>query len=200
MERNNQQDLIFATNNENKVKEIKKLIPQNIKLLSLKRVGIEEDIPETGKTLQENALQKARYVYEKTGKDCFADDTGLQVEALNGAPGVYSARYAGEEKNADKNMDKLLSEMKGKTNRKANFTTVIALILNGKEYLFEGSVQGEIAHSKSGNEGFGYDPVFIPDEYAPKTFADIPLDEKNKISHRARAINKLVEFLKENQF
>jgi len=195
MERNTQQDLIFATNNENKVKEIKKLLPENINLLSLKDVGIVEDIPETGETLRENALQKASYVYEKTGKNCFADDTGLQVDALNGAPGVYSARYAGEEKNAGKNMDKLLLELQNVKNRKANFTTVIALILNGKEYLFEGKVNGAIALAKSGKEGFGYDPVFIPDEFAPKTFADIPLEEKNKISHRARAVGKLVAFL-----
>ncbi len=195
MERNIQQDLIFATNNENKVKEIKKLLPENINLLSLQSVNITEDIPETGNTLQENALQKARYVYRKTGKNCFADDTGLQVEALNGAPGVYSARYAGAEKDAGKNMDKLLHELAGITNRKANFTTVIALILDGKEYLFEGKVTGEIALEKSGDKGFGYDPVFIPDECKPLTFAQLPLSEKNKISHRARAFQKLVAFL-----
>jgi XTP/dITP diphosphohydrolase len=195
MKRNSQHELIFATNNENKVKEIKKILPENFHVLSLSDINITQDIPETGETLKENALQKARFVYQLTGKNCFSDDTGLEVEALNGAPGVYSARYAGEDKDANKNMDKLLVELQGVKNRRAMFTTVIALILNGKEYLFEGNVKGEIALKKSGNKGFGYDPVFIPDAYAPNTFADISLDEKNKISHRAQAVKQLVNFL-----
>ena len=158
--------------------------------------GITEDIPEEQPTLEGNALQKARYIYERTGLSCFADDTGLEVEALNGAPGVYSARYAGPAKCKEANMDKLLQELeqRGAENRKARFRTVIALILDGEEYLFEGEVQGEITHEKSGTKGFGYDAIFRPTNYST-TFAEMDLDEKNTISHRGRAVQQLVNFL-----
>ena len=188
--------LIFATNNPNKVKEVKNKLT-SFEIITLKEIGITEDIPETGKTLAENALQKARYVYKKTGKNCFADDTGLEIESLNNEPGVYSARYAGEEKNSDKNMNLVLENLKPKTNRNACFKTVIALIINGKEILFEGKVDGEITEIKTGQDGFGYDPIFKPKGYE-LTFAEMELSEKNKISHRAFAVKKLVRFLSEN--
>lgn len=186
--------LLFATQNEHKISEIKKIISPNIAIQSLGDIHDSTDIPETGTTLEENALIKARFVYTKFNQNCFADDTGLEVEALNGAPGVYSARYAGEPKSDEKNMIKLLEELKNKTNRKAHFKCVIALILNGKEILFEGILKGEILPEKSGTNGFGYDPIFLP-ENSSKTLAEMSMEEKNKISHRAIAVKKLVEFL-----
>ncbi len=186
--------LLFATNNKNKIKEIATHIYTKINLLGLEDVGCKDELPETQNTLQGNALQKARYVYDKYSVNCFSDDTGLEVEALHGRPGVYSARYAGEQKSADDNMDKLLKEMEGVANRKARFRTVMALILNNQEYLFEGAVNGEIAYEKQGSKGFGYDPIFIPNG-SKKTFSEMNLEEKNKISHRALAVDKLVNFL-----
>lgn len=186
--------LIFATNNKHKVREIASLLDDSYTVLGLNDVDISEDIPEDGETLTENALHKARYVYERTGMNVFADDTGLEVDELNGAPGVHSARFAGENKDPDANITKLLGLLDGKSNRKARFRTVIALIFNKKEYLFEGTVEGEIIDVRKGTEGFGYDPVFLPEGYR-HTFAEIPLSEKNKISHRARATRKLINFL-----
>ena len=186
--------LIFATQNQNKLAEVKKLLQTGIELFTPADFGLTEEIPETGNTLEHNARQKARFIFEKLKMNCFADDTGLEVEALHGAPGVYSARYAGEEKNAEKNMDKLLSELQNHENRNACFKTIIALIIDGTEYLFEGRIDGQISSAKKGNSGFGYDPVFIPQGYS-KTFAEMSLEEKNKISHRAIAIRKLTEFL-----
>ncbi|NPA36695.1 MAG: non-canonical purine NTP diphosphatase [Chlorobi bacterium] len=188
-------DLVFATNNQHKLLEIRKIIGDSFNLLSLKDINCFDEIPETGNSLEANASQKSRFVYEKYGLNCFADDTGLEVEALNGAPGVYSARYAGEEKNALKNMKKLLSELNGIENRKARFRTVISLIINGEEKLFEGIVTGKITDKESGTKGFGYDPIFIPDGYNI-TFAEMDLQTKNKISHRARAVEKLANYLK----
>ncbi len=189
-------ELIIATNNEHKVKEIKAALADKFQVLSLKEVGITEEIPEEQDTLEGNALQKARYIHEKYGKNCFADDTGLEVEALNNAPGVYSARYAGEPCNSDNNITKLLQEMNGKTDRNARFRTSIALILDSKEYLFEGEVQGEILSERHGTDGFGYDPVFQPEGYET-SFAEMTLEQKNEISHRGRAVQKLVAFLRE---
>lgn len=186
-------DLIFASHNEHKLIEISKVLPSEITISNLQNSSI-KDIPETGKTLTENALIKARFVYEKTGKNCFADDTGLVVEALNGEPGVYSARYAGEPKNDQNNVNKLLENLKGIQNRKASFKTVIALILESKEYLFEGEVQGEIITEFRGENGFGYDPIFQPLGY-DKTFAELTLDEKKFISHRSIAVGKMIDFL-----
>ncbi|MDR2938250.1 MAG: non-canonical purine NTP diphosphatase, partial [Prevotellaceae bacterium] len=179
-------NLIFATNNLHKLEEVSAMLSKSIALSTPRQHGITEDIPETQKTLEGNALQKARYIYERTQLSCFADDTGLEVEALNGAPGVYSARYAGEEKDMGANMEKLLHELRNVENRSARFRTVIALILDGKEYIFEGEVQGEILFEKSGSAGFGYDPIFRPKGY-DITFAEMDLDEKNKISHRGKA-------------
>lgn len=190
-------ELIIATNNAHKVEEIKAILPEQFKVSSLKEVGILEEIPEEQDTLEGNALQKARYIYSKYGKNCFADDTGLEVEALNNAPGVYSARYAGEHCSPEDNIVKLLNELRGIDNRKAKFRTVIALIIDGKEHLFEGKVLGHILRSKEGTEGFGYDPVFQPDGY-DISFAKMSLSEKNKISHRGRAVRTLAIFLKEN--
>jgi XTP/dITP diphosphohydrolase len=188
-------ELIFATRNLNKLKELQALLGEDFNLLSLDDVQFHEDIPETRDTLEGNASDKAWFIYQKTGKNCFADDTGLEIDALGGAPGVYSARYAGKEKDADKNMEKLLGELAGKNNRKGRFKTVISLIIHGKEYFFEGMVEGVIGHEKKGTGGFGYDPIFYPGGQKI-TFAEMPLDEKNKISHRAWAFNKLVEFIK----
>lgn len=187
--------LVFATNNKNKLAEIRKLLDGKHDIVSLEDIGCHDDIPEDHDTLQGNALQKARYVKEHYGYDCFADDTGLEVEALENRPGVYSARFAGPAKNADDNMKKVLTEMQGANNRKAQFRTVIALILNQNEYLFEGSVSGEILQEKQGGTGFGYDPIFRPDGYE-ESFAEMEMDLKNRISHRGRAIEKLCEFLK----
>ena len=187
--------LIFATNNANKIEEINNVLKTtDIEVVSLKEIECFDDIPEEQDTLEGNALQKARYIKEKYGFDCFADDTGLEIDALNGEPGVYSARYAGESKNAEDNMNKVLLKMQDATNRKAKFRTVIALILGDKEYIFEGKVDGEILKDKQGEQGFGYDPIFKA-EQMNKSFAQMSLDEKNTISHRARATKKLCEFL-----
>jgi len=191
-------DLIFASNNKHKIKEINNILGNSFRLLSLSDVNIDEDIAENETSLEGNALAKARYVYEATGMDVFADDTGLEVEALGGRPGVHSARFAGENKDSDANIDKLLFLLEGKSNRHARFRTVIALILNGIEYLFEGIVNGVITDEKRGRQGFGYDPVFIP-ENRGLTFAEMDLDAKNKISHRARAFEKLKSFLVQNE-
>ncbi len=186
--------LVFATHNNNKLVEVKKLVPGNIELLSLNDINCNEEIPETSDTIEGNAKQKAEFIFQKYQVTCFADDTGLEVEALNNEPGVKSARYAGEQKNSDDNMDKLLKELNGKTNRSARFKTVIALCINNKTLLFEGIINGSIIHEKKGNKGFGYDPLFIPDGYN-KTFAQLPLSVKNKISHRAIAMEKLIQYL-----
>ena len=191
-------NLVFATNNLHKVDEVKHKLNGLFTIQTLQEIGCQEDIPETANTLEGNALQKARYLYEKYGCNCFADDTGLEVEALNNAPGVYSARYAGEAKNPDANMEKLLNELSGQPNKKARFRTVIALILDSKEYLFEGTVNGQILEKRQGNEGFGYDPIFLPDGYE-KSFAQLSMAEKNAISHRGRAVEKLLAFLREKE-
>lgn len=191
------QQLIFATNNKHKKEEVSHLLP-DFEVLMLSEIGIFEDIPETGETLEENALIKANFVFEKTGFDCFADDTGLEVEALNGRPGVFSARYAGEPVDPQANIDKLLAELTDFSNRKARFRTVVALIQNGAPIFIEGIVNGTIIECQTGASGFGYDPVFIPDGFA-KTFAQMTLEEKNKISHRGKAIRKLVEFLNQSK-
>jgi XTP/dITP diphosphohydrolase len=186
--------LVFASNNKNKIQEIQQLVPNSIQILSLEEIGCTEDIPETADTIEGNAILKANYVTEKYGYNCFADDTGLEVETLNGAPGVYSARYAGEQKDANDNMDKLLLELKDKTNRKANFKTVIALNLNGEQNLFTGIINGKIIEEKIGTNGFGYDPIFVADGYN-KTFAELTMEEKSTISHRGIAVKQLLTFL-----
>ncbi len=186
--------IVFATNNPNKLKEIQSLIPKEIEIISLKEIGCNEDIPETGDTLKANAFQKAQYIKDNFNYDCFADDTGLEIDELNGDPGVYSARYAGPERNASANMNKILNKLKGKKNRKAQFRTAIALILKGEEHLFEGKVEGYISKDKQGNEGFGYDPIFIP-ENNTRSFAQMSMQEKGAISHRGRAVKKLVTYL-----
>ncbi|PHQ61671.1 MAG: non-canonical purine NTP pyrophosphatase [Maribacter sp.] len=188
-------ELVFATHNSNKLKEVQLLLPRQISLLSLKDIGCHEEIPETGATLEENARIKANYVTDNYGLPCFADDTGLLVDALNGAPGVHSARYAGEQKNSEDNMDKLLSELKNIKDRSAKFTTIITLNLKTERKIFEGTVKGTIIHQKKGNKGFGYDPIFKPADYNT-TFAELPLAIKNKISHRGKAIQQLVQYLK----
>jgi XTP/dITP diphosphohydrolase len=186
--------IIFASNNKNKIREIRHVLGDSFTLLSLNDIKMEEDIPENAATLEGNALQKARHIFRITGMNVFADDTGLEVEALNGRPGVHSARFAGDAKDSDANIIKLLDLMNDSVNRNARFRTVIALILEGKEYLFEGIVNGRIIREKRGREGFGYDPVFIP-EGKSRTFAEMDLNEKNRISHRARAFKKLKSFL-----
>lgn len=210
-------EIVFATANKNKIKEIQALIPSTIKVLGLTDINCTEEIPETQATIEGNASQKAFYVYNKYHVNCFADDTGLEVEALEGRPGVLSARYAGESKNADDNMNKILKEMQGVTNRKARFKTVISLVIDGKEVQFEGIINGTMLTKKQGSEGFGYDPIFAPDLKQNQSaignglkersgeagsdvkrkisFAEMDLSEKNKISHRALAVNKLVEYL-----
>jgi XTP/dITP diphosphohydrolase len=187
-------ELIFATNNQHKITEVQSLVGDHFILKSLLQIGCSEDIPETAPTLEGNALLKAQYVYNTFGKNCFADDTGLEIEALDGRPGVFSARYASNGHDFEANIDKVLHELAGVQNRKARFRTVIALILDGKVHYFEGIVNGEIISERRGMKGFGYDPVFLPEGYT-ETFAEMPLSEKNKISHRARATNKLVDFL-----
>ena len=187
--------LVFATNNAHKLEEVRAILGNDFQIASLKEIGCYDDIPETADTLEGNAMQKAQYIKEKFGMDCFADDTGLEVEALNNAPGVFSARYAGPGHDSEANMKKLLSEMQGKENRKARFRTVIALLLDGKEYTFEGIVKGNIIEEKRGDSGFGYDPIFVPEGY-DLTFAELGNDIKNKISHRAEAVKKLSAFLK----
>lgn len=188
-------ELIFASNNRHKLEEIANKVGSQFSILNLKQAGCEGEIPETGTTLAENALQKAHWVYDKTGKNCFADDTGLEIDALSGAPGVYTARFAGENCTPEDNIQKTLRVMKGIENRRACFKTVIACIIDGKEHLFFGEVEGEIATEKQGDEGFGYDPIFIPKGYT-KSFAQMPLDQKNTMSHRAKATEKFTNFLK----
>ena len=186
--------IVFATNNEHKLREIRAIIHDGTEVLSLADIGCHADIPETADTLEGNALIKAHFVYDNYGYDCFADDTGLEVEALDGAPGVHTARYAGDDQDSQANMRKLLQEMKGKDNRNARFRTAIALIQGGEEHLFSGEVSGTITTEPLGNKGFGYDPVFIPEDTG-LTFAQLGEDVKNRISHRARAVAKLTEFL-----
>ncbi|WP_179006387.1 non-canonical purine NTP diphosphatase [Winogradskyella forsetii] len=186
--------LVFATNNLNKLKEVQAILPPHIKLLSLADIACVEDIPETQNTIEGNAIQKADYLKKHYGYDCFADDTGLEVEALNGEPGVFSARYAGPQRSAEDNTNKLLTELKDKSNRNAQFKTVIALHLNGKLHTFTGICKGEITIQKQGKGGFGYDPIFKAEGY-DKTFAEITLEEKNQIGHRGKAVAQLVDFL-----
>ncbi|MCD4768965.1 MAG: RdgB/HAM1 family non-canonical purine NTP pyrophosphatase [Bacteroidales bacterium] len=188
---------VCATNNSHKISEIEKIIGNNYQLVSLKEIGITEDIPEEENTFEGNALAKARYVFQKTGMNVFADDSGLEVEALNNQPGVHSARYSGNEKNYKENNRLLLKNMEGVTNREARFRTVIALILDGKEYIFDGIIEGSISYKPRGSGGFGYDPLFVP-ENQKLTFAEMSISEKNKISHRSRAITKLTRFLNTN--
>lgn len=191
--------LVFATHNQNKFKEVQKLIPTHVQLLSLTDIGCHDDIPETGSTLSENARLKADYVAKNYALPCFADDTGLLVDVLNGAPGIYSARYAGAQKNAEDNMNKLLAQLEGQSNRSARFTTIIALRLDNEDLFFEGSVAGEITLKKNGTAGFGYDPIFRPSGYQ-ETFAQLPLATKNKIGHRGKAIQNLLDYLKHLRF
>ena len=186
--------IVFATNNEYKLSEVRKISQDQLNILSLADINCHEDIPETGNTLKENALIKAQFVKDKFGFDCFADDTGLEVEVLNNAPGIHSARFAGEQCNSEDNMRKLLNDLEGKTNRNAQFRTVIALLLENREYFFEGIITGEITQSKRGTNGFGYDPIFKPTGY-DKTFGELSDDIKNSLSHRAIATQKLVVFL-----
>jgi non-canonical purine NTP pyrophosphatase, rdgB/HAM1 family len=186
--------LVFATNNDHKLTEIRDILGDSFKLLSLKDLNLEEDIPENEPSLEGNAMHKARHVYEILNINVFADDTGLETDVLNGLPGVHSARFAGEDKNSDDNIDKLLGLMGSSENRKARFRTIIALILDGREYFFEGISEGTIIFERRGKEGFGYDPVFVPSG-SNLTYAEMSLNDKNKISHRARAFNKLKEFL-----
>jgi len=187
--------IIFASNNSHKLEEVQYALKDLFQVVSLKEIGFTDEIPEPYETLEENALTKSKTIFEKFGMDCFADDTGLEVEALNGAPGVYSARYAGPNCSFEDNVNKMLKEMKDKKNRNARFRTVVSLILQGKEYSFEGIVNGQISTERKGLEGFGYDPIFIPETYET-SFAQMSLNEKNKISHRGKAIAQLVEFLK----
>lgn len=192
----NKLKLVFATNNKNKLKEVQAMLT-NFEIVSLADINCFDDIPETADTLEGNAILKANYITEKFGLNCFADDTGLEVEALNNAPGVYSARYAGEENSAENNMHKLLNELDKEANRKAQFRTAIALNLEGKQYIFEGICKGKILKQKQGDSGFGYDPIFMPNGYN-KSFAEMDMIEKGKISHRGKAIEKLVTFLNKN--
>ena len=186
--------LVFATNNPNKLSELQALVPDGIEILSLAAINCNEELPETNPTLEDNALQKAQYVYQNYGFNCFADDTGLEIEALGGAPGVYSARYAGEDCRAEDNMKKVLTKLENEENRNAKFRTVIALIIKGEENLFEGECNGAITKAKSGVEGFGYDPIFTPEGY-DITFAEMSKQKKGAISHRGKAVEKLVAFL-----
>ena len=188
-------ELVFATNNAHKLSEVQHLLGNKFKLLSLREIDFNEEIPEDHDTLEKNASQKAWYIYNKTNRNCFADDTGLEVDVLGGKPGVYSARYAGEGKNPRDNIIKLLNELDGVENRKARFRTVVALIIDGSEFLFEGIINGKIIDHERGLDGFGYDPIFQPDGYS-LTFAEMILEQKNMISHRARAIGLLIDFLR----
>ena len=206
--------IVFATGNSGKLREASEILGEGFELVTPADFGITEDIPETGKTLRANSLQKAQYLYEKCGCDCFADDTGLEVDALGGAPGVYTARYAGEDKDFNKNMDKVLYELQvlegeagmaanlglkvKKVSRRARFKSVVTLIIDGKIHMFEGILEGTIAHSKSGNGGFGYDPIFIADEYPGLTLADITEEQKNEISHRGKALRAMAAWLSKN--
>lgn len=190
--------LVFATNNAHKLAEVRAILEPAISIVSLADLNCNEDIPETADTLDGNALLKAKYIHDKFGLDCFADDTGLEVDALNGEPGVYSARYAGEEHDAQRNMAKVLSLLGNNPNRKARFRTVIALIQDGKTMYFEGKIEGHITRQPRGDSGFGYDPIFVADDYLV-TFAQLSADEKNQISHRALAVQKLVDYLRHHQ-
>jgi XTP/dITP diphosphohydrolase len=186
--------LVFATNNLNKLSEIRSLVKGSIDILSLNDINCNEELPETNFTIEENALQKAKYIFDNYGLNCFADDTGLEIQALDGDPGVFSARYAGEPSNAENNIKKVLDNLQGVSNREANFKTVIAIIINGKETLFKGICNGSITRNKLGQKGFGYDPIFIPDSFAI-TFAQMTKQQKNAISHRGKAVRKLIRFL-----
>lgn len=188
--------LVFASNNKHKIQEIKQLLPETFEIVSLEDIGCFEDIPETADTIEGNAILKADYVTQNYGLPCFADDSGLEVEALNGQPGVFSARYAGEQKNDEDNIQKLLTELQNHSNRKAQFKTVIALNLNGEQHLFTGIIKGQIISEKRGTNGFGYDPVFVA-ENSDKTFAELSSEEKNKVSHRAKAVKELIGFIVE---
>jgi len=191
--------ICFATNNPKKIEEVKAALAGKVTILSLQDIGCTDELPETGDTLDDNAFEKARYVHEHFGVDCFADDTGLEVDALGGAPGVYSGRFAGEPRSDARNLNLLLEKMQGQTNRTARFRTVIALILGGKEYQFDGVAEGEITPSPSGEGGFGYDPIFQPLGF-DRTFASLSLAEKNEISHRGKAVQALIQFLREEKF
>lgn len=191
-------DLIFATNNQHKVDEVRHVIGDRFSIITLKEAGIDIDIPEPHDTLEENATEKSMTVYRLTGKDCFSEDTGLETEALNGEPGVKSARYAGDGRNFQANIDKLLQELNGQPNRKARFRAVISLILSGKEYRFEGICEGRITEEQKGREGFGYDPVFVPDG-SSLTFAEMGMEEKNTYNHRQKAMTKMIQFLNTHQ-
>ena len=191
-------EIIFATNNAHKLSEVQAVLGDGFRLVTPRQCGIDEEIPETGETLKANASQKSHYLHERTGRDCFADDTGLEVEALGGAPGVHSARYATDGHDFAANNRLLLKNLQGATNRRARFRTVISLLLEGREYLFEGIVEGHIADHESGCEGFGYDPLFIPDGF-DRSFAEMTPDEKNAVSHRGRAVRKLAEFLQSRE-
>jgi XTP/dITP diphosphohydrolase len=188
------EQLLFVTHNAHKSEEVKAIVGNNFEVMNLSEINFFDEIPETGNTFKENALQKAKFLHDKLGCNCFADDTGLEVDALNGEPGVYSARYAGEPSNTQRNIEKLLENLKGKENRKAQFTTVIAVILNNEIYFFEGAISGQIIDNQRGEGGIGYDSVFIPDGY-DKTFAELPAEVKNSISHRAVAMQKFKEFI-----
>lgn len=188
--------ILFATNNEHKLRELQQILGNKFELWGLEDINCFEEIPETSPTIEENSMEKAEYVYNKFNTDCFADDTGLEIEALDGRPGVYSARYAGDKRNMDKNIEKVLSELQNDKNRNARFKTVVSLILNGDKHQFEGIVNGKIINDKRGFSGFGYDPVFVPNGYNI-TFAEMDAELKNKISHRGIAVQKLVKFLTE---
>jgi XTP/dITP diphosphohydrolase len=187
--------LVFASNNKNKIKEIQQLVSSDIQILSLEDIGCDVDIPETADTIEGNAILKANYVTENYGYNCFADDSGLEIDALNGAPGVYSARYAGPQRNDIDNINKVLQTLENETNRKANFKTVITLNLDGKQHLFTGIINGEITKEPRGTNGFGYDPIFVADGFSD-TFAQLSLEEKASISHRGKAVALLTSFLK----
>ena len=190
-------ELIIASQNQNKLVEFKKILGDKINLFSLSDIGLNQEIPENEKTIKKNAMFKAKFVNIQTGKNVFADDTGLEIDSLNGEPGVYSARYSGVDRNSDKNIELVLRKLKNKSNRNSRFKTIISLILDGKSVNFEGVVEGKITEEKRGSNGFGYDPIFQPNGYA-STFGEMSLNEKNKISHRSIAINKMVQYLKEN--
>ena len=190
-------ELIIASQNQNKLVEFKKILGAKINLFSLSDIGLNQEIPENEKTIKKNAMFKAKFVNTQTGKNVFADDTGLEIDSLNGEPGVYSARYSGVERNSDKNIELVLRKLKNKANRNSRFKTIISLIIDGKSVYFEGVVEGKITEEKRGSNGFGYDPIFQPNGYA-STFGEMSLKEKNKISHRSIAINKMVQYLKEN--
>lgn len=190
-------ELIIASQNQNKLVEFKKILGDKINLFSLSDIGLNQEIPENEKTIKKNAMFKAKFVNTQTGKNVFADDTGLEIDSLNGEPGVYSARYSGVERNSDKNIELVLRKLKNKANRNSRFKTIISLIIDGKSVNFEGVVEGKITEEKRGSNGFGYDPIFQPNGYA-STFGEMSLNEKNKISHRSIAINKMVQYLKEN--